>query len=232
MATIISIDGACRRNGKPDCLAAGAAYIQVDQNVIPTLVAPVPQTICVNEQPSTNQRGEMKALIAGLEVGITLLRSGAPTVYFITDSEYLFNSITKEWYKGWAKKGWLTVENNPVKNQDLWMKIADLVDKYDSDEQFVMYHVKGHVVSIGKVTAASLIARDPSSRLIATEVSKKFDELLANPLKREVYTHAVELFERNNGFTPPTDIFKEMVICNMVSDLVAGKYIDEIDAQD
>lgn len=226
MNVIISIDGACRRNGKPDCLAAGAVYVHNEFKS---------HTILENEMPSTNQRGEMLAAIEGLAAGYDLMEqigSDITTVYLITDSEYIFNAITKEWYKGWSKKGWVTADNNPVKNKDLWMQIASEVDKYDSNEQLVVYHVKGHLISIGKVAAETLIRKDPTCRSLVAELSKIYDAMIANPLKREAYDKAIELFERNNGFVPPADIFKKMIICNMVSDAVATKYINELDAQD
>ena len=53
---VISIDGACRRNGKPDCVASGAVFIKQydeDNNLVAT------RPLSVWELKSTNQRGEL-----------------------------------------------------------------------------------------------------------------------------------------------------------------------------
>ena len=57
-----------------------------------------------------------------------------------TDSSYLRLGITL-WIKKWQLNGWLTAEGEPVKNQDLWMKL----NKVWLDNHIVKWHwVKGH----------------------------------------------------------------------------------------
>lgn len=227
MATIISIDGACRGNGKPNCLATGAVYIQHTINKA-ALHEPVPVTVSKHERPSTNQRGELMAMIAGLKEGLVLMEFG--TVYFVTDSEYIFNSITKEWFKSWKSKNWVTANGDPVKNRDLWEEIANLVDKYNHNEGMVIYHVKGHLVSIGAATARKLFMHDYTCSLLYEVISKKYDENRLMNHKPDDFLHALELFERNNGFVAPTAVFKEMIICNTIADIVATVHADNINA--
>ena len=60
-------------------------------------------------------------------------------VEITTDSVYVKDGITK-WLDGWRARGWRTAKNKPVKNQDLWMRLAELVEGHD-----VHWHwVKGH----------------------------------------------------------------------------------------
>lgn len=73
-------------------------------------------------------------MIMGLRA---LKRACAVAVY--TDSVYVKNGITT-WLKGWKKKGWLTADGKPVKNQDLWEALDVEVAAHD-----VAFHwVKGH----------------------------------------------------------------------------------------
>lgn len=217
---IISIDGACRRNGKPDCVSSGGLFI------LPHVPGAASMCAATHETASTNQRGELHALNLALELGVGLYSRGEESVYMITDSEYMFNTITKEWYRNWSRKGWITAGGEPVKNKDLWQRAAVLLEPYE-DKEFVVYHIKGHVIPFGKVTAQTLLKQDPTGKKLYEAVGKKFDEVQA--AKKDVIEAALALFERNNGFIPPFDKFREMVICNIVADNVATVHVDEND---
>ncbi len=68
-----------------------------------------------------------------------------------TDSVYVRDGITK-WLARWQARGWRTAAKKPVKNQDLWMELADLVEKHD-----VHWHwVKGHAGHPGNERADEL----------------------------------------------------------------------------
>ena len=69
------------------------------------------------EPLTTNNRMELTAAIAALEA---LKRP--VTVRMVTDSDYLRQGITG-WVHGWKKRGWLTADKKPVKNQDLWERL-------------------------------------------------------------------------------------------------------------
>ena len=83
----IAIDGACRRNGKPDCISAGGVYVQrLDEGSI------VCHSIAaISESESTNQRGELLAL----DRALTYIYNFGEEAIVITDSEYIFNAMTK-----------------------------------------------------------------------------------------------------------------------------------------
>jgi len=74
------------------------------------------------EEPTTNNRMELKAIIAGLRAVRGL--PGAALVH--TDSTYAIGGITK-WIRNWKRRGWLTAEGEPVKNEDLWRELDALV---------------------------------------------------------------------------------------------------------
>jgi ribonuclease HI len=70
---------------------------------------------------TTNNRMELTAAIEALRT----LRHPCD-VELVTDSEYLKNGITK-WIANWRRRGWMTTENKPVVNRDLWEDLDALV---------------------------------------------------------------------------------------------------------
>ena len=86
------------------------------------------------EAPSTNNRMELMAAIAGLEA---LSRPCKVRLY--TDSNYLRDGITK-WIHGWQKNGWKTADRKPVKNAELWQALLDAAEPH----RIEWHWVKGH----------------------------------------------------------------------------------------
>lgn len=86
------------------------------------------------EQDTTNNRMELMAVIKGLEA-----LNRASTVTVTTDSKYVKNGIT-EWIHNWKRNGWKTAAKKPVKNEDLWRELDDMVAKH----QVTWHWVKGH----------------------------------------------------------------------------------------
>jgi ribonuclease HI len=69
---------------------------------------------------TTNNRMELLATIVALE---TL--NEACEIELLSDSRYVIDAMTKNWITGWKAKGWRTASNQPVKNQDLWTRLAE-----------------------------------------------------------------------------------------------------------
>jgi ribonuclease HI len=69
------------------------------------------------ENPSTNNRMELKAVIEALR-----LTQDEEDVLVVMDSEYVRQGITS-WLKGWKARGWITATKKPVRNQDLWKEL-------------------------------------------------------------------------------------------------------------
>lgn len=220
---VISIDGACRRNGKPDCVSAGGVFIQKFE--LDKLVS----TVCLscNDFNSTNQRGEIKALATALSWIRYNCGYEAP-IQIVTDSEYIFNTMTKEWFIGWSSRNWLTAAGEPVKNADLWQEVFGLY-KLCGIHDITYYHIKGHCISFGKVTAGRLLDADQSGKTLLQEIYKKYDVSVAT--KRDVLENAQELSFRNNGFRLPEHVFRRFIVANTVVDAIATKEVDAADSQ-
>jgi len=45
------------------------------------------------------------------------------------------------WIHGWKNKGWKTAGGTPVKNKELWIRLDELREKFDTVE---MHWVKAH----------------------------------------------------------------------------------------
>jgi len=74
---------------------------------------------------TTNNRMELAAAIEGLQH----LKERC-SIEVVTDSEYLKNGIMT-WVPGWKRNGWRTSDKKPVKNQDLWVLLDELVSSHD-----------------------------------------------------------------------------------------------------
>lgn len=208
-----AIDGATRRPGKPDCIALGAVIKKGEDFLHP---------MSYLETESTSQRGEILALIQVLEDAVTCEHDD---IYIITDSEYLFNTISKDWAFSWARKGWVNAEGAPIKNQDLWKSIVDLLDDLDG-AIISIYHTKGHLISVGKVTAAKCIEASGIDGLYKL-VKEKYP--IAKAKYADKHAYAKELFISNHGFEAPQDVYEEMIIMNNLVDIYAGYMIDQLD---
>lgn len=118
----IFTDGACRKNPGPGGWAAVLIY-QGRQRV---LSGSAPNT--------TNNRMELIAAIEGLNA---LKRPCAVEVF--TDSEYLRKGI-HSWLPRWKRRGFVTVDGQPVKNQDLWQKLERAAGRHDIEWKWVRGH--------------------------------------------------------------------------------------------
>ncbi|HMR29545.1 MAG TPA: ribonuclease HI [Geminicoccaceae bacterium] len=102
---VVHTDGACSGNPGPGGWAAILAWNGHERE------------ITGGEPLTTNNRMELMAAIGALEALKRPVR-----VRMVTDSDYLRQGITG-WVHGWKKRGWLTADKKPVKNQDLWERL-------------------------------------------------------------------------------------------------------------
>jgi ribonuclease HI len=124
---VIHSDGACHGNPGPGGWAAVLAC------------GPHTRELSGGVPATTNNRMELQAAIEALSA---LKRPCA--VEFHTDSSYLRDGITK-WLAGWKRNGWKTKTRQPVKNEDLWRRLADAA----SAHQVKWHWVKGHAGDAG-----------------------------------------------------------------------------------
>ena len=89
------------------------------------------------EAHTTNNRMELLAAIHGLEE-----LSRPCRVRLVTDSTYVRDGITR-WLPGWERRGWRTASGQPVKNVDLWQRLAAAAAGHEVDWVWIRGH-SGH----------------------------------------------------------------------------------------
>ena len=117
-------DGACSGNPGP----GGWAYILRHPSTKKEREA------SGGDPATTNNRMELTAVIRGFEA---LTRPSEVDLY--SDSQYVLKGL-KEWMAAWKKRGWKTADKKPVKNQDLWTRLDELI----ADHQVRFHWVRGH----------------------------------------------------------------------------------------
>jgi ribonuclease HI len=98
------------------------------------------------EPETTNNRMELTAVIEAL--GQLKRRCH---VRLHTDSQYVQLGIT-EWLPNWIRRGWKTADRKPVKNVDLWQRLAALAAEHVIDWKWV----RGHAGDAGNERADRL----------------------------------------------------------------------------
>jgi ribonuclease HI len=127
---LVYTDGGCSGNPGP----GGWAYVLVVETFQGSKVL---AEKFGGEKETTNNRMELKAVIAALEA-LKRTKQGRKAQVF-TDSQYVQKGMT-EWIEGWKRNGWKTSDKRPVKNQDLWQRL----DALASDFSITWTWVKGH----------------------------------------------------------------------------------------
>lgn len=137
--TIVEIytDGACKGNPGPGGWGVWLRHGDHEKE------------LCGGEPGTTNNRMELTAVIRALEA---LTRPCHVRLH--TDSQYVQKGIS-EWIHGWKKRGWLTAEKKPVKNDDLWKKLDELAAHHHVEWLWV----KGHAGHEGNERADQLANR-------------------------------------------------------------------------
>ncbi len=86
---------------------------------------------------TTNNRMELMAAIAALEA---LKRPSRVRLH--TDSRYVRDGITT-WIHDWKRRNWRTADKKPVKNVDLWQRLAAALEPHQVEFIWVRGHA-GH----------------------------------------------------------------------------------------
>jgi ribonuclease HI len=76
-------------------------------------------------------------LMAAIE-GLNALKCPCAVELF-TDSEYLKKGI-QSWLPRWKRRGFLTIDGQPVKNQDLWQKLEQAAGRHKVEWKWVRGH--------------------------------------------------------------------------------------------
>ncbi len=126
---LIFADGACKGNPGP----GGWAYLVADPDRIVEDSGAAAET--------TNNRMEITALIEAFEYLVEEKVSGDIHIYL--DSQYVLSGASA-WIYGWARRGWVTSESEPVKNRDLWQRLLDSLSQIKKESTLKWYYVEGH----------------------------------------------------------------------------------------
>lgn len=127
-------DGAVKANGKPEAVAGWGALIKLGDTTIREWNGHLPAPKYPPYQ--SNNTGELMAIISGLEA---LERPYSLSVF--SDSAYVINGMTEQWYKNWERNGWKNANGEPVKNKRLWKRLVEVASPHD----IKWVHIRGHV---------------------------------------------------------------------------------------
>lgn len=116
----IYTDGSCFGNPGPGGWAAVLIWGETEKD------------IAGFDPETTNNRMELMAAIQAL----SSIKKNGVKIRLFTDSQYLTNGMTK-WLSSWLKNNW---NRGKVKNQDLWLQLADLKAKFDIEWIWVKAH--------------------------------------------------------------------------------------------
>lgn len=134
-------DGACKGNPGPGGWGAWLSWGGREKELFG------------GELVTTNNRMELTAVIEALAA---LKRPCEVVIH--TDSQYVKNGIT-EWMANWVRRGWRTADGKPVKNDDLWKRLAAEVARHRVQWRWV----KGHAGIAGNERADELANRGVDS---------------------------------------------------------------------
>jgi ribonuclease HI len=135
----IYTDGACKGNPGPGGWGVLLIYGSAEKE------------LCGGELSTTNNRMELTAVIQAL---LALTQPCDIALYL--DSQYVRLGIT-EWIEGWKRKKWRSSTGKPVKNQDLWQQLDELVQ--NGGHTISWHWVKGHAGDPGNERADALANR-------------------------------------------------------------------------
>ena len=122
---LLYTDGACSGNPGPGGWGAILRYGSHEKE------------LCGGENPTTNNRMELTAVIEGLSA-----LNEPCSVELYSDSTYVVDSVSKGWVYAWRAKNWLK-GGKPVPNADLWQRLLPLLEKHKVDLRWVRGHT-GH----------------------------------------------------------------------------------------
>lgn len=156
LCLVVHTDGACHGNPGPGGFAAWWSWEGEHWEVLG------------GARDTTNNRMELGAVLAGLRAIEQAQQQGflkgVSEVLIRSDSQYVIKGIT-EWMPGWKKKGWLGSDKKPVKNQDLWKALDEVIRGFS--KPWKMEWVRGHNGDVHNERADAL-AQEAVGRLKAS----------------------------------------------------------------
>jgi ribonuclease HI len=78
--------------------------------------------------------------LEGLSAALLLPNVSAVLVH--SDSAYVINTMKNKWWIGWIRDGWRTANGKKVKNQDLWLRLINVLNASAVKVEWIW--IKGH----------------------------------------------------------------------------------------
>ncbi|KAF9017298.1 ribonuclease H-like protein [Hymenopellis radicata] len=122
---LISVDGACSRNGTPSARAGVGIFFGPDS----------PHNISeAIDGVQTSQRAEILAAIKALKKVSLLLQNvfSVNTIVLLSDSQYVVGAMT-EWIFAWKENGWRNANGGVVENKADFQKLDQLIETLEED---------------------------------------------------------------------------------------------------
>lgn len=218
---LIAIDGASKRNGKPDCTSCGTAWIQtIDGDLL---------FQSKFEEGSTSQRGELNGLIIALQYA---WEHALPEedIIIITDSQYVHNSVSYGWCYKWRRSGWINADGQDTKNSDLWEVVCELLDQINErsihDNCVFLEWLKGHSIHYTPGNIRKAMNIDPEGLELFNRVTSVANRPadIANIIKRVNGKRKEHSFAAVPGY-----VALEWAIANTMADCIAYYIVNLFD---
>lgn len=129
---LIYTDGACSGNPGP---GGWGSIIYSSTNDMVT-------ELCERHLNTTNNRMEILAALKALEF-VAQSKEQLSTIKIYTDSTYLIRGAT-EWVFGWRRRGWKSSNGQEVANQDLWIRLMEILSQIQKVGKVEWLYVRGH----------------------------------------------------------------------------------------
>jgi len=126
-------DGACKSNGKRGAHGSYAYYFPEHPEWSGAF--PIPE-----KEQQTNNRGELRAIHAGVQKTLEMTDASQSELHIFTDSTYSRDCLTK-WIPGWIKNHWKTAEGKDVSHRDLIEETVGLLAKFSKHQ---ITYVRAH----------------------------------------------------------------------------------------
>lgn len=214
---LVATDGACRRNGEPTCFALGVAWIMRDDGDMLYHAR--------YEHNSTSQRGELMGIILALEYAVDNLADEEPLI-IVTDSEYMYNTIMRDWVMKWARNGWRGSDGNIVKNPDMWEYVHKMLQNPKLVDNVFMQWTKGHLISYTAGNVAKAMRADDTGielydRIMATANRDADKHRIVDDFNYNRIKHSFNRVPENNAL--------QWAIANTMADSLASYLVKVFD---
>lgn len=157
MKVVVFTDGACTNNGKSKARAAWAVWFPDHESISAADFVPA-------DDPQTNQRGELLAILNSVEI-VEKNFSSDTDLQIMTDSQYSKDCLTK-WLPAWVANGWKTKQGKPVCHKDIIEKTANILSMFKS---YLITHVEAHTGGIDYNSKNNAIADKMATKVLCPE---------------------------------------------------------------